>query len=183
MADKTPQVGFFQEFFWEFVQNIVLLTGFFLSLAIWQQGRMGLALICMAAGGVLGAWNIRWIERKFKGHAEPLKVTWTNSAVMPILMLVFVAYLTAGWSNWLTDILIGALGGFALSAAQRLTLKAPLDLARSLAFASAFPLTLLAIRALMPLPIILTILLSTTIVTLLIVGIHQGSKRWKMGKQ
>ncbi len=179
MDEKAPQVGFFQEFFWEFVQNIVLLTGFFLSLTIWRQGRIGLALVCMIVGGVLGAWNIRWIEWKFKGHAEPLKVTWTNSVVMPVLMLVFVAYLTATWSSWLTDVLIGALGGFALSAAQRLTLKAPLDLARSLAFAVAFPLTLLSIRAVMPLHIVVTILLSTTIATLLIVAIHQASKRRK----
>ncbi|MBN2004798.1 MAG: hypothetical protein JXA21_15680 [Anaerolineae bacterium] len=164
------------------MQNIVLLTGFFLSLTIWQRGRIGLALVCMVVGGVLGAWNIRWIEWKFKGHAEPLKVTWTNAIVMPVLMLVFVAYLTAGWSNWLTDVLFGALGGFTLSATQRLTLKAPLDLARSLAFAVAFPLTLVAIRAVMTLSVIVTILLSTTIATLLIVSIHQVSKRRKAGE-
>jgi hypothetical protein len=183
MVEEThtapASVGFLQEFFWEFVQNIVLLTGFFIALALWRQGQVGWAILCMLAGGVLGAWNIRWIEWKFKGHAESLKVTCTNSAMMPLLMLVFVAYLAAAWSGWLTDILVGALGGFALSAVQRLSIKAPLDWARSLAFAVAFPLTLVSIRALATLPIISTILASTFIVTLLIVAIHQGAKKWK----
>lgn len=178
MANESSPVSFFQEFFWEFVQNIVLLTGFFIALAQWQKGRLGMALVWMLVGGVLGAWNIRWIEAKFKGHAESLKVTWTNSAMMPLLMAVFVAYLAAAWSSWLTDVLVGAVGGFALSAAQRLSIKASLDWWRSVAFAVAFPLTLLSIRALATLPLISTILASTFIVTLLIVAIHQGSKKF-----
>ncbi|HNT75154.1 MAG TPA: hypothetical protein PKH77_09060 [Anaerolineae bacterium] len=178
MANSPLPVSFWQEFFWEFVQNIVLLTGFFIALALWRQGRFGPAVGCMLIGGVLGAWNIRWIEAKFKGHAESLKVTWTNSVMMPLLMLVFVAYLAASWSSGLTDLIIGAAGGFALSAAQRLSIKASLDVWRSAAFAIAFPLTLVSIRALATLPLALTILASTFIVTLLIVAIHQGSKKW-----
>lgn len=178
MASESSPIGFWQEFFWEFVQNIVLLTGFFIALALWRRGLVGWAGVCMFVGGALGAWNIRWIEAKFKGHTESLKVTWTNSAMMPLLMLVFVAYLAAAWSNWLTDVLIGALGGFALSVAQRLSIKAPLDIARSVAFAVAFPLTLLSIRTLATLPLLFTILVSTFVVTLLIVAIHQGYKKF-----
>ncbi len=177
MAQKSS-ISFLQEFFWEFVQNIVLITGFFGAFALWQQQARGLSLGIMLLSGVLGAWNIRWIEAHFKGHNESLRVTVINSVMMPLLMLVFVAYLSVHWSSWGTDILIGAMGGFMLSVAQRLAIKASLDVARSLAFAIAFPVTLLSIRGMLAIfPLFGTILMSTTIVTFLIVFIHQRSKK------
>ena len=176
--NQKSAISFAQEFFWEFVQNIVLITGFFVALAVWQQQARGVALGIIVIGGVLGAWNIRWIEAKFKDHSESLRVTAANSLMMPVLMLVFVAYLAVDWSHWGTDVLIGAFGGFALSVVQRLAIRAKLDVARSLAFAIAFPVTLLSIRGmLLVFPLLLTILMSTAIVTFLIVFIHQRSKK------
>jgi len=177
MAQKSS-VSFLIEFFWEFVQNIVLIAGFFVAFAMWQQEARGLSLGIIALSGVLGAWNIRWIEAKFKGHNESLQVTVVNSLMMPLLMFVFVVYLSANWTGWGSDVLIGAIGGFMLSVVQRLVIKAPLDVARSFAFAIAFPALLSSTRgmlAIFPLPC--TILTSTTIATFLIVFIHQRSKR------
>jgi len=176
--NQKSSISFAQEFFWEFVQNIVLITGFFVALVVWQQQARGVALGIIVIGGVLGAWNIRWIEAKFKGHSESLRVTAANSLMMPVLMLVFVAYLAADWSHWGTDVLIGAVGGFVLSVVQRLAIKATLDVARSLAFVIAFPVTLLSIRGmLVSVSLLWTILISTTMVTFLIVFIHQRSKK------
>ena len=171
-------MSFFTEFIWEFIQNLVLLTGFFLSLSFWQKGNILLGLLCAIGGGILGAWNIRWIELKHKGHDEPLRVTLTNSVVMPLLMLGIVMYSAASWSNWLTDVLLGIVTGIALSVSQRIAIHAPLDVARSVAFALAFPITLLSIRWLVAsMSIIISILVSTTIVTWLIVALHQRSKQ------
>ncbi len=173
-------MSFFKEFVWEFIQNLVLLTGFFISLHVWQQGNVIIGMLCAIGGGILGAWNIRWIERAHKGHDEPIRVTLTNSIVMPLLIVVFVAYLAAGWSSWQSDLALGIVAGITLSVAQRAAIKAPLDIARSLAFALAFPITLLCIRWLAAnAPVISSILVSTTVVTLPIVAIHQGSKKIK----
>lgn len=173
-------MSFLKEFVWEFIQNLVLLTGFFIALHFWQRGNVIIGVLCAVGGGILGAWNIRWIEHAHKGHAEPIRVTLTNSVVMPLLMVVFVAYLAAGWSSWQSDLALGLVAGVALSVAQRVAIQAPLDVARSLAFALAFPITLLCIRWLAAnAPVSVSILVSTTVVTLPIVAIHQGSKRIK----
>lgn len=178
MKQNNPPMSFANEMFWEFAQNIVLLTGFFLGLRLWQQHLYTLALGCVIISGVIGAWNIRVIERQFKGHAEPLKVTLINSVAMPTLMVIFVTYLSAKWSNWRADIPVGIVAGIVLATVQRLPFKSPLDFARSMAFAVAFPVTLLGMRWLMTtLPTVVNILISTTIVTFIIVFIHQGSKK------
>lgn len=178
MEKKNIPINFASETFWEFVQNIVLLSGFFLGWQLWRQHLHILAVGCAIASGIIGAWNIRVIERKFKGHDEPLKVTLTNSIAMPALMLIFIAYLSSKWSNWKTDLAVGMSAGISLATIQRLTIKAPLDLVRSAAFAIAFPVTLVGMRWLMTtLPVIVNILISTAVVTFLIVLIHRGSKK------
>jgi predicted Co/Zn/Cd cation transporter (cation efflux family) len=75
---------------------------------------------------------------------------------------------------------LGVAAGIVLSVAQRVAIQAPLDVARSLAFALAFPITLLCIRWLAEnAPVVVSILVSTTVVTLPIVAIHQSSKKIK----
>ena len=162
---------------WEFIQNLVLLTGFFVSLHFWQQGKRHYWL-CAVGGGILGAWNIRWIERAHKGHDEPIRVTLTNSIVMPLLIVIFRHLFGGGWSSWQSDLALGIVAGIALSVAQRAAIKAPLDVARSLAFALAFPITLLCIRWLAAnAPVIISILVSTTVVTLPIVAFIKARRK------
>lgn len=171
MATKTGSSGGFRrEVFWEFIQNLPLVTGFIAALQLWLQSRQVAAIACMAVSGVAGALNIRVIELRFKGHFEPIRVTIANIVIMPVLMFVFATYLSAGWSSWRTDLLAGMLAGVVLGTIQRLAIKAPIDIVRCIAFACAFPVTLISIRVLVAaLPVLLSILISTTLVTLVIV--------------
>ncbi|MBN1875954.1 MAG: hypothetical protein JXA33_17150 [Anaerolineae bacterium] len=184
ITNQKNTIGFTQEVFWEFTQNIVLLTGFFVALHFWQKSQYVIAIVYILISGMGGAWNIRFIENRFKGHHESTTVTLTNSVMLPSLMFIFVAYLSASWSNWKTDCWIGMIGGLCLSVAQRLTIKAHLDSTRSIAFAIAFPLTLLSIRGLMlTSTVIINIFVSTILITLLIVIIHRSSKKKSTPKE
>jgi hypothetical protein len=180
---QETRLSFAQEVLWEFVQNLPLVTGFIVALQLWQQGQQVAASACMGIGGVTGAVNIRAIERKFKGNAEPLRVTIANVLIMPLLMFAFALYLAAGWSNWRTDLLAGALAGVGLGAAQGLVIKGPIDVVRCVAFACAFPLTIVSTRVLVSAaPALASILISTTIVTLMICLIDYGFSDPTTGK-
>jgi hypothetical protein len=176
--EQETRLSFTQEVFWEFAQNLPIVTSFFAALQLWQQGQQVAAIACSGIGGVAGALNIRAVERRFKGNAEPLRVTIANVLIMPLLMLAFVLYLSAGWSNWRTDLLAGTLAGVGLGAAQGLAIQGPIDVVRCAAFACAFPLTIVSTRVLVsaaPAPI--SVLASTTIVTLMICLIDYGFSR------
>jgi hypothetical protein len=179
-------------YFWEFVQNLPLVTGMMLALQWWQESQLFLAVTAMLAGSILGATLIRLTEtyilyggrpgetivegaEKRSAEREPLAVTLTNMVIMFLIMLMLTLYLTAGWSSWLTDLLVGGLVGFTLSAAQSKAANEPVVLRHSLAFAAAFPVAILIIRFLSTaLPIVAGIFLITTVITLIITQIDYG---------
>jgi hypothetical protein len=140
-------MNFLKVIFWEFVQNLPILAGFTFAFNFWQKDRPWIAFACMAAGGVAGALLIALTEaRKVAGHREPLAVILTNMISMTAIMFVFVVYLSANWSGWLTDLVIGALGGSALGVAQSLAARKKIHLSHCMALGIASPLVLISIR-------------------------------------
>ena len=157
--------------FWEYLQNLPIFAGFVWGYDLWSQGRQELAVLCMAAGSLTGAALIALTEsRKKAGHREPVAVLIGNSIVMTMIMLVMVAYLSAHWSNWLTDLLIGILAGAGLGALQSLSAREKISLRHCIALGSASPLALISIRLILGLgwPDLVNILASAFLATLII---------------
>jgi hypothetical protein len=170
-------------YFWEFIQNLPLVAGLMLALQWWQESLMISSITAMISGSLLGAFLIRLTEKNIVdedqaglvGSHEPISVTLTNIVVMFILMFILTVYLTAEWSTVFTDIPLGALIGFTLSASQSKAAGRPIGGRHSLAFAAAFPIALIALRTLSTtLPVMPSILLLTLIVTLIITHIDYG---------
>jgi hypothetical protein len=161
---------------WEFLQNLPLAIGFVVALQLWQQGQWGAAIACMVAGSVVGALVIHVTESKIvEGHCEPLRVTVANSVAMTVLMLATVAYLSASWSRWETDLLVGVLGGVILGIVQDLAAGEPIGVRHCIALGCAAPLALVGVRALVvTLPALANILIITAFVTLVIALIDYG---------
>jgi hypothetical protein len=90
-------------------------------------------------------------------------------------MLILTVYLTAKWSNPLTDLPVGGLIGFLLSAGQSKAAGRPVGGRHSLAFTAAFPIALITLRLLSAaLPMLFSIFLITLIVSLIITYIDYG---------
>lgn len=181
MNDNKPQAA--AMYFWEFIQNLPLVAGLMLALQWWQASLLVSSITAMISGSLLGAVLIRLTENYIVdedqaglvGNREPISVTLTNIVVMFGLMLILTIYLTAEWSNLITDVPLGALIGFALSASQSKAAGRPIGGRHTLAFTAAFPIALIALRTLSTaLPVILSILLLTLIVTLIITYIDYG---------
>ncbi|WP_420628839.1 hypothetical protein [Candidatus Leptofilum sp.] len=155
---------------WEFIQNLPLVAGLILALQFWRQEQWGTAVATIMAGSIIGSLLIRFTEAKIvTKRREPISVTITNIIVMSLLMLAVVAYVNASWSNWQVDLIVGALGGALLSAAQNLAAKKRIGVKHMLAFVFAFSVALIVIRTLVDiLPTVATILLITIIVTVVI---------------
>jgi len=134
-------------FFWEYLQNLPIFAGFIWGYVLWSQGRQELAVPCLIAGSLAGALLIALTEsRKSKGHREPALVVIANGAGMAVIMVAMVGYLSALWSSWLTDLLIGVLAGVGLGALQSLAAREKISLRHCVALGSASPLALIAIR-------------------------------------
>ena len=161
---------------WEFAQNLPLITGFMLALRYWQQGQALVAIICAVISSIVGSLIIRLTEANIVDKPrEPLSVTMTNMVIMSLLMLIIILYLTAPWSNWKIDFIVGGLAGVVLASAQNLAAKKRIGIGHMMAFALAFPLTLISIRMLTGiLPIVGTILLLTLFITVIISLIDYG---------
>jgi hypothetical protein len=168
---------------WEFVQNLPPVAGFLLGLAQWRQERLGLAAASVAAGSLLGSFAIWATESRIvAGHREPLRVVVANVVVIAGLMFVLMAYLSAGWSRWWTDLLIGAAGGIVLGVAQDLAARSPVGPGHCAAMALAFALALLGIRGLVDaLPLAANVLLITAFATVIIGLIDYGPARPQEG--
>lgn len=168
---------FLNALFWEFVQNLPLVAGFFVALQLWRQGWVVGAGASMLVGSTLGALTIWATESKvIKGHREPVRVVVTNALAITLLMFVSVAYLSAGWGNWGTDLAVGILAGVGLGAAQSLAAGEPIAIRHCLAFAASLPPALIGIRMLMAasLPLLLDILLITAVATVIIGWVDYG---------
>ena len=171
------------KYFWEFVQNLPLVVGLLLAIQAWQKGLPFTSIVVMILGSILGALLIRFTEQfivpedqaGLVGNMEPISVTLTNVVLMFIFMLVLTAYLTAVWSSLWTDLPVGSLIGVILSASQSKAARQPVSLRHSAAFAAAFPLALITLRLFSEaLPLLISSLLITVIVTLTITYIDYG---------
>lgn len=146
---RLPWGRFVRVFFWEFVQNLPFAAGFLLGLEAWQQGQWGQAAAWMVGGSALGALAIRATEaRLVEGHREPWGVVLTNAVVIAGLMLVVAVYLSAGWSAWWTDLLLGLAGGMGLGVAQDLAADSPVGRAHAVALGLGIALGLVGVRLL-----------------------------------
>jgi hypothetical protein len=172
-------VKFLKAIFWEFVQNLPLIAGFIVALALWQQSKWGAAVACMVAGSVIGSLVIRLTESKIvESHREPLRVTIANIAVMAVLTFVLVAYLSVHWSSWKTDLLFGAVAGLGVAVAQDLAAGEPIGIRHCVALGFSGLVVLIGIRVLAAtLPILASILIVTTVATLIIGLIDYGPTR------
>jgi hypothetical protein len=168
---------FWRIFFWEFVQNVPLVVGFLLGLRLWQSGQPGFAVLCVVGGSLLGALAIQATEARIvAGHREPLRAVLVNIAAMSVLMLAVVAYLSAAWSRWWTDLLAGGLVGLALGAAQDVAARSPVGLRHVAAFALAFALGLEGVRLLASeCPLLVSALIITSVVTAAISALDYGA--------
>jgi hypothetical protein len=107
--------------FLELVQNVPLLAGFVIALQFWRQGEWLIALVFMAAGSVIAALVIWLTEPQiFEGHRESPQVVVGNMLTFFVLMVVLAFYLSASWSSWWTDILVGVALAIALAVVQEL---------------------------------------------------------------
>jgi hypothetical protein len=170
-------------FLWEFIQNLPLVAGLMLAIQWWQASLLASSITAMISGSLLGAVLIRLTERNIVdenqaglvGNREPIAVTVTNVVLMFLIMLILTVYLTAEWSNPLTDLPVGGLIGFLLSAGQSKAAGRPVGGRHSLAFTAAFPIALITLRLLSAaLPMLFSIFLITLIVSLIITYIDYG---------
>lgn len=170
-------------FFWEFIQNLPLVAGLMVGIQLWQDAFVIAAVGVMLIGSLVGAILIRLTESRIVGRdqaglhggQEPLAVTLTNAVLMFLFTLLLTIYLTAVWSSIITDLLAGSLIGFILSAGQSKAANQPVSGRHSLAFAAAFPVTLITIRLFSAqLPVAAGILVITAVVTLIITFIDYG---------
>ena len=170
--------------FWEFLQNLPIFAGFVLAFDFWQKGNAWLALASILVGSILGSIMIALTEsRKVAGHREPLSVLLTNIVVMATIMFALLAYLSAGWSGWLTDLLIGGLGGVTLGMAQSLAAKKKIGIRHCIALGLAAALVIIAVRVLLNVgwPIWVNVLSITILATLVISFIDYSPERKKSG--
>lgn len=169
---------FFRVIFWEFIQNLPLVTGFVLAFQFWEQRQWNGALAAVLGSSLLGPLTIRMTEPKKIGldQRAPLRVLATNILVMALLMAGLIAYLLAPWSNWMTDVLVGILAASLLGTAQSVAAKEPISLRHCAAFAFAFPLALISFRTLLAFdrPAWENILIITTLITLIISVVDYG---------
>jgi hypothetical protein len=181
-SQRAPS-DFGRTFFWEFVQNLPLIAGFLLALDLWQQAKPLPSLACMVAGSVTGSLVIWATEAKIiAGHREPLRVVVTNVAGLALLMLVLAVYLSAGWSRWWTDLVVGVLGGMALGLSQDLAAGSPASWRHATAFALSFSFGLVGVRILSAsLPLGGSVLVVTATVTALICMMDYGLPCTKEG--
>ncbi len=159
-------------FFWEFLQNLPLATGFIGGMRLWERNKWA-ALGCAIAGGATSAWLIALTEPKIvAGHRESTRMALGNMLAFAVLMIALVAYLHAGWSDWKTDLLAGGCAGLALDRVQS---RQPLG-RHTLAMAAAGGCGLALIRLLAGIPnwpssvLILTVVITLIVVVLDYVG-------------
>ena len=93
----------------EAIQNIPLIAGGIGAFWFWHRNWLT-AASCVVSGSVLSALSMIPTEsRIFEGHRESLRAIVANIFTFCVLMIVFVAYLHAGWSSWWTDIIAGLM--------------------------------------------------------------------------
>lgn len=178
-------MSFLKVIFWEFIQNLPVLAGFAWAFDLWQQGEFWAAIACVALGSLAGSALIALTEaRKVAGHREPPAVLLANIIGMTVIALGMVAYLSAHWSSWLTDLAVGAAGGAGLGIVQSLAARKKVDLRHCLALGLAAPLVLVLVRWLLNTgwPVWVNILCMTALATVIIALIDYTPKKSSSGR-
>jgi hypothetical protein len=106
--------------FWETLENAPVLIGLLLAVRI-QSDNLILAFIYLFTGIASGIALIHFTEVKKFSNQPTIKETLTNFAVFTILAIPFVFYLstdTVWWSNWVTDLILGVVVGWALAVGE-----------------------------------------------------------------
>jgi hypothetical protein len=143
-------MGFLRVIIWEYVQNLPIVASFAWALDLWQQRSPWLAILCVAAGAAATSILIALTERKkVSGHREPPAVLLANIATIFMIVLAIVVYLSAPWSTWLTDLVIGALGGVELGVVQSLAAREKVGVRHCLALGLAGSMLLVLVRLLL----------------------------------
>jgi hypothetical protein len=160
---------FWKILFWETLENWPLIVG--LLVAIRLKADSGwLAFACLVASTALGALSIHFTEIKKFSNQPTFKETVVNFIVFTVLAIAFLFYYSLGetwWSNWLTDLGLGALVGVVLTVGESLgwsnttTVKTH---AIAMAIASAFGLLVVRfIYQLQPLTLMLGVATLATV--------------------
>lgn len=130
----------------------------------------------MVVSSVTASLVIRATEPKiFTGNREAVQAVIANVVIFPVLMLVFVAYLAAGWSSWWTDSAAGLSAAIVLAAAQDPATKKRFNIVRSLALGLSCSVSLILIRLLIRTPALISIIIVTVWFTL-VMGIYKQSR-------
>jgi hypothetical protein len=164
---------FLKIFFWEFLQNIPIFTGFAWAFDSRMRGKPWIALACAVAGGICGAILIALTEsKKVPGHKETLPVVLTNILAITAFIFALVVYLSTKGTNWFTDLLLGSLAGTSLGLLQSMAARKKIDARHCVALALASALAILGIRILLNAGWSIWMnVLSTTILATLIISL------------
>lgn len=169
---------FWKILFWETLENWPLIVGFLVALRL-KADSWALAVAGLVASTALGALSIHFTEIKKFSNQPTFKESAVNFIVFTGLAFAFLFYYSPAetwWSNWLTDLGLGALVGVVLAAGESLGWSATTTVkTHALAMAIASALMLLAVRfiyQLQPLTLMLVAAsLATVTISIIIVWI------------
>lgn len=161
--------AFWNALFWEFLQNLPVITGFVSAVWLWSRRERAKAIGCAVAGSIVGALVIRFTEVLASGGRESIAVTLVNVSTFGLFQIAFSAYFGAQkwWSNWKMDLALGGLCGALLAIAQGIASpQAPLVsiVLHSVSLALAGGLVLVGIRSLNKRPLLPALLYALLIV-------------------
>jgi hypothetical protein len=113
---------FWWSVFWEFWQNLTVILPFVVAVWLWTRGSVAKAIGCALIGAIGGSLVIRFTEVMADGSREAVRATLINVVALSVMQIPFVAYLSVEkqWSNWKTDLVLGAVAGLLLAISQGL---------------------------------------------------------------
>jgi hypothetical protein len=156
---------------WETLENFPLFIGFLLAVRI-RSENLALAFVYLLVGTALGAGLIHFTEVKKFSNQPRLKETLTNFAVFTVLAIPFVFYFSVSnvwWSNWITDIIFGAVAGVALAVGESWGWNKVTEVkSHALTMAISAALFLFAIRLVYTIKSVTTVLIAGAILTFLL---------------
>jgi hypothetical protein len=152
----------------EWLQNAPLILGLFAGARLWHN-NIWAALASLAAGGIVCALLIRFTEHWIiPGHVEPLRTVGTNALMFSILPILYVAYLAAQWSTWLSDLVIGFPAALLVAVGQDLANRDPIGWRHAFALGAAATLGLLALRLMTHVHLVIAFLTVNTLISTII---------------
>lgn len=156
---------------WETLENLPLFVGFLLAIRV-RSENLVLAFAYLLTGTALGTGLIHFTEVKKFSNQPNLKETLTNFAVFTALATPFVFYFSisnAWWSNWFTDILLGAAAGYALTIGESWGWSKTAEIrSHALVMSISAALLLLVIRLIYMLESMIAMVIAGTVLTFVI---------------